>query len=341
VNLVSIIIVNYNGKALLDDCILSIRKTEASESEIIIVDNASTDDSCNYIRNKYPFVKLIELNKNYGFAKANNVGALYASGEFLIFLNSDTVVTKGWLYSLLEVMLSDPSIGAVGSKLMLYNLPGTINSAGANIIFNGNGYDIGFMDRDKKKYNVRSHKGSVCAASMMVRKKEFLDLDGFDPLYFMYFEDVDLCWRYWIAGFKVVYVPDSIVYHHFGGTTGPDLNTPNRVFYSVRNCYFNIIKNYELKNLFFPVLFNIFFHIYKFLTFVSSFKLKAAVSILKAYKSLKTLFPEITKKRKKIQSLRKIDDNFMFEHAIIVKLPIVLKEFLRLRKAPKINHDSL
>jgi GT2 family glycosyltransferase len=81
-----------------------------------------------------------------------------------------------------------------------------VNSAGANIVFNGGGYDIGFMDTNSDKYNAPGPRGAVCAASMMVRREEFLSLGGFDPLYFMYFEDVDLCWRYWLAGYRVLYV---------------------------------------------------------------------------------------------------------------------------------------
>lgn len=330
--LASIIIVNYNGKLFLKECIDAIKCTEASDAELIVVDNASIDGSCNYIREKFPYVRLIALEKNFGFAEANNIGAKYAVGDYLIFLNNDTVVTNGWFNALSKSLLYDPKIGVVGSKVLLYNVPGKINSAGADITFNGGGYDVGFMDNDGKKYSKSCMKGAVCAASMMVRKKEFLYLGGFDPLYFMYFEDVDLCWQYWLSGFKVVYVPDSIVYHRFGGTAGSDRNNPRRVFWGTRNSIFNVLKNYEWRNVFFPLLFNLFFHFGKFILFLFTFKIDVALSILKAYGSCLKNLTKIFKHRKTIQQRRKMPDKYLLDNSVIVTSSKVIKEFFRLKK---------
>jgi len=330
---VSIIIVNYNGKHFLKDCLESIRTSEASGEEIIIVDNASTDGSGEYVRSAFPRVKLMELDRNYGFAEANNRGASVASGTFLIFLNNDTVVTPGWMKALLEAMFSEPLVGAAGSKLLLYNLPGKVNSAGAHIVFNGGGYDIGFMDDDSEKYNVPGPRGAVCAASMMVRRDEFLSLGGFDPLYFMYFEDVDLCWRYWLSGYKVLYAPQSVVHHRFGGTTGSSRHAPLRVFYGTRNSMFNILKNNDLRNIFLPVFFNMLHHTVKFLGFVASLRFKSAVAMIRAYGSLVCHFPEVMRRRKVIQAARKVTDRYLVENSLIISLSSAVKEWLRLKGA--------
>lgn len=334
-SLVSIIIVNYNGKAFIKDCIESIMAAERFKVEILVVDNASTDGSCDFIKNEYPFVNLIELDKNYGFAEANNKGAEVANSEYLIFLNNDTVVTRGWIRAMIDVMSTDPTIGVAGSKLLLYTMPERINSAGANIVFNGGGYDIGFMDRDSEMYKVFGIRGAVCAASMMVRRKEFLNLGGFDTLYFMYFEDVDLCWRYWISKFKVVYVPNSIVYHRFGGTTGSDMHTPLRVFCGTRNSLFNIVKNYELHNIPVPIFFNFFYHFGKLLLFLFTLRVGPALAILKAYGSFFKNILRIIEKRRKVQRKRKIKDNYMFKNSLIINFSETKKEFFRLRKASK------
>jgi GT2 family glycosyltransferase len=204
----SIIIVNFNGKKHLKICLESIKKSEASEEEIIVVDNGSTDGSRAFLDKEYPLVKTVYLEKNYGFARANNIGAQNAAGDYLIFLNNDTCVSAGWCNSLINELLQNSEYGIAGSKLVLMDSPDTINSAGGGIVFNGGGYDIGFLDQDSKKYNKREEKGVVCGASLMVRRKEFIQLKGFDEMYFMYFEDVDLCWRYWLAGYKVIYVPE-------------------------------------------------------------------------------------------------------------------------------------
>jgi len=327
----SIIIVNYNGRFFLKDCLESIRSSEASQEEIIIVDNASTDGSADYIKKEFPHVKLIALDKNYGFALANNIGAEAAAGEYIVFLNNDTVVTPRWLKHLRDVFSSDPTVGAAGSKLLLYHRPERVNSAGANIIFNGGGYDIGFMDIDSDKYNAPGPRGGVCAAAMMVRKKEFLSLGGFDPMYFMYLEDVDLCWRYWLLGYRVLYVPTSIVYHRFGGTAGSDRHAPLRVFYGTRNSIFNIFKNYELKNIPFPFAFNIISHAGKFFALLISLQFRSAWTIPKVYCSFMRYLPQVMKKRKDIQSKRKVSDRYLFEHFLIVSLSATFKEYFRLR----------
>jgi GT2 family glycosyltransferase len=330
---VSVIIVNYNGKHFLKDCLESIQLSEASDAEVIIVDNASSDGSGEYLRREFPSVKVMELDRNYGFAEANNRGAEAASGKFLVFLNNDTVVTRGWLMALLEAMSTEPVVGAAGSKLLLYHLPGKVNSAGANIVFNGGGYDIGFTDDDSPKYNVPGLRGAVCAASMMVRRSEFLSLGGFDPLYFMYFEDVDLCWRYWLWGYKVMFTPQSVVYHRFGGTTGSDRHTPLRVFYGTRNALFNILKNYELRSVIPPLIFSFLYHGVKFLGLVVTLRFKSALALLRAYGSLVRHLPEVLRKREEVQAGRKVSDRFLTENGLIISLAAAVKEWLRLKRA--------
>ncbi len=332
-NLASIIIVNYNGKHFLKDCLESIKASEASNEEIIIVDNASTDGSRDFLRREFPSVKLVELDRNYGFAEANNRGANAASGRLLVFLNNDTVVTSGWFKSLVETLSSDPATGAVGSKLLLYDQRGKVNSAGASIVFTGGGYDVGFMDIDSGKYNIPGPRGAVCAASMMVRKDEFLALGGFDPLYFMYFEDIDLCWRYWLFGYKVMYEPNSVVYHKFGGTSGKSRHTPLRVFYGTRNSIFNILKNDELHNVCAPFFFNVLHHTGKFAFFMATLRLKSALAIVRAYASLARHLPQVLRKRKDIQEKRKVADRYLFKNSLIVSFTSAVREFVRLKKA--------
>jgi len=328
---VSIILVNYNGKAFLKDCLESIKASDASQEEIIIIDNASSDGSCSYIKKEFPYVKLLQQDKNCGFALANNIAAEAALGEYLIFLNNDTVVTPNWLRPLLEMITSDPNIGVVGSKLFFFHQPDLINSVGANIVFNGGGYDIGFMDVDSDKHNTPSPRGAICAAAMMVRKKEFLAFGGFDPIYFMYFEDIDLCWRYWLLGYKVLYIPKSIVYHRFGGVAGSDKHTPIRIFYGTRNSIFNIIKNFELANMPLGLAFNIIYHTGKLLLFLVCLRPKRAWTILMAYWSLVKHIKEIIKKRRNVQRMRKVSDEYLFKNSLVVPLSVVVKEYLRLK----------
>lgn len=298
-----------------------------------MVDNASDDGSVDYVKTNYPWVKVLALDRNYGFARGNNIGAKNAKGKYVVFLNNDTVVTPGWLNELVDVMEKDRDIGIAGSKILLHDTPGKINSAGANITFYGGGYDIGFSDDDSDKYNIAGSRGSICAAAMIVRKDEFLSFSGFDEDYFMYFEDVDLCWRYWLYGKRVKYIPGSVIYHKYGGTSGMYRHTPLRVFYGTRNALFNIIKNYEAYNIPFPLVFSFIYHILRTLYFLVRFEFQLALSMLKAYGSFFRYLPKILAKRSKIQSSRKVNDRYLFNNSIISPFHATLKEFVRLLKA--------
>jgi GT2 family glycosyltransferase len=133
----------------------------------------------------------------------------------------------------------------------------------------------------------------------------------------------------------VVYVPDSVVYHRFGGTTGSEIHTPRRVFCGTRNSIFNIVKNYELQNIPFPLFFNFFYHFGKLLLFLFTLRVESALAILKAYGSFLKNILRIIKKRREVQRKRKIEDDYMFDNSLIVNFTAMKKEFIRLRKALK------
>lgn len=331
---VTICIVNYNGLKYLKGCFDSIAMINypLEQIETITVDNASVDESIEYIKSNYPWVKVLALDKNYGFAKANNIGANIAKSKYIVFLNNDTVVTPDWLNKLVDAMEEDNDLGVVGSKLLFLDKPKKINSAGANITFCGVGYDIGFLDDDSEKYNARGYRGCVCAAAMMVRREEFLNFGGFDEDYFMYSEDIDLCWRYWLYGKRVVYVPNSVVYHKFSGTSGVYRHVLLKVFYGTRNSLFNIIKNYETHNMLLPLSFSFLFHILKTLYFLARFEFNLALSMIKAYCSFLRYMPKMISKREEVQRKRRVRDRYLFDNSLIVTFSDSFKEFLRLLK---------
>ena len=332
---VSICIVNYNGRKYLHDCFESIYRMDYPKEkiEVILADNASMDGSVDFVKDNYPEVRILILEKNYGFAKANNLCAEIANGEYLVFLNNDTVVMPNWIRNLVALLSLDDSVGVVGSKLMLMGQSGKINSAGGNIIFSGGGYDIGFLDNDSEGYNSSAYRGYVCGASMMVRRNEFIDIGMFDEDYFMYCEDVGLCWRYWLFGKKVMYIPESVVYHKFGGTSGRDRNNPLRVYHGTKNAVFNMIKNYELSNL--VLYFSLFFiyNIMQFIWFVVRLKYRDAAALIKAYYMIVAKLPATLKKREGIQRRRKMDDRYLFKAGVIEYPLKTLKEVVRLWSA--------
>jgi GT2 family glycosyltransferase len=332
---VSIIIVNYNGRQYLHDCLASIRQSDAAEAEIIVVDNGSIDGSLEDAQRSFPEISIIRMGRNSGFAEANDVGARSARCDYLVFLNNDTIVTHNWLSPLLITLTTDQTIGVVGSKLLFMDARDRIMSAGLTMLFNGTGYDRGFMERDEGQYDWPGARGAVCGAVMMVRRDEFLSVGGFDADYFLYAEDLDLCWRYWLFGYTVQYVPSSVVYHAFGGTAGPDRHTPLRVFYRVRNGCRNIIKNYELLSIPVPMTFNAVFHLAQSAFFLATCRWKSAWAVVKAYGDCIRTVRSILYARRAVQSRRVIRDRELFADSRIVSLGPAVWELFRLRRIAK------
>jgi GT2 family glycosyltransferase len=234
--LVSIIIVNYNGKSHLEKCLSSLTKSRYQRFEVILVDNNSTDSSVEFVQKNYSFVDIIKLDKNYGFAEPNNIGAKNAKGELLLFLNNDTITTPDSIMELVNVAKEDPDISIFQSLLLKPD--GSVDSSGDFMDLYGRAYSS--RERVEAIRPILSARG----ASMMARKKVFWDLGGFDKNYFVSFEDVDMGLRAWICGFKVVLVPKSIVYH-LGGTTIQKLNSLIS-FHGVKNTLILRLTNFEI-----------------------------------------------------------------------------------------------
>jgi len=234
-SLVSIIIVNYNGKKLLEKCLKSLKAIDYNNYEIILVDNNSTDNSIEFVKNMYPSIIIIKLDKNYGYAEPNNIGAKNAKGDLLLFLNNDTLVKSNFITEILKPIKKDPQIAICQSLLLKSN--SQVDSSGDFVDTLGRVYSSKDKANDIKK--ILSARG----ASMMVRKECFWELGGFDKNFFASYEDVDLGWRAWLWGYKVVLAPDSIV-HHKIGQTSQNLSSTLR-FHGVKNSLVLRLTNFE------------------------------------------------------------------------------------------------
>jgi len=195
-NLVSIIIINYNGKHHLEKCLKSLIQIDYKNYEIILVDNNSSDDSINFVKKFYPSVGIIQLEKNYGFAEPNNIGAKRATGEFLLFLNNDTIVKSNFISELVNVINTDSKIVICQSFLLKPNEE--IDSSGDFVDTLGRAYS------SRKKVSEVREILSARGAAMLVRKESFFDLGKFDKKFFASFEDVDIGWRAWLWGYRVI-----------------------------------------------------------------------------------------------------------------------------------------
>jgi GT2 family glycosyltransferase len=232
----SIIIVNYNGLHNLEQCLNSVLKSNDSDAEIIVVDNASQDGSIEMVKQNFPQVSLICLPENVGFGEGNNRGASQANGDYLAFLNPDTVVESNWLKALIEPLETDPSAGMVTSKILLLNKPETINTCGNDIHISGLTLCRG-MGCPATDYNLLKSVAAISGAAFALRRDLFNTLTGFDPLFFLYMEDTDLSWRVRLAGYRCLFVPNSIVYHDYTLRFGP-----RKIFFQERNRYLMLLK---------------------------------------------------------------------------------------------------
>jgi GT2 family glycosyltransferase len=252
--LVSIVILNYNGKKFLSKCLDSVSKTNYPNFEVILVDNASTDGSAESEVKSLNLsnLKVIHNTRNLGFAEGNNIGARSANGDYVVFLNNDTVVDPEWLKELVSVMESDRNIGAAQSKLIQFDRK-TIDSTGDFINFYGRGWLRGYGEEDKGQYDQKTEIFSARGAGMIVRKQILNKIDYFDSTFFMVCEDIDLCWRIRLNGYTVAFVPKSIIYHFGSGTRKMFEKTAESYYYNVRNCHIMLIKNHDLTNLYLSV----------------------------------------------------------------------------------------
>lgn len=325
--LVSIIILNFNGRKILRKCLLNLNSLSYPKYEVIVVDNGSSDGSVEMVKNLFPNVKLIENKENLGFAEGNNVGAKVARGKYIAFLNNDAFPTPGWLQKLVGTAEKDPKIAIVGSKIYRYGSK-KIESAGAIITYPlGVAPGRGAGERDKGKYSEVEEVAYVGGAALLIRKDVFEKLGGFDSLYFCYHEETDLCWRARLAGYKVIYDPDAIVYH-IGSYTSKE--SYFKIYHINRNRIITNIKNLGTKNLFYWAFFEA---IYAFLLVCGGLILKQLRLHAKAEVQgicwVLCHLPIIIARRYKIQKKRVVTDEAVLKLHPKLSLKQLLREALR------------
>jgi len=297
---VSVIILNYNGRKFLKDCLDTISNQSVDNYEIILVDNNSTDGSVEFVKANYPHVKVIECKENYGFAKGNNIGVTYAKGRYIILLNNDTKVKPNYVEALYKTIKQREDYGLVGTTTLIgdkgFTSRSTLNVIGYWIpkvfkkdieIFGGPGYSLIF---DRKKVPI-----------------------PFDDDYFIYNEDVYLAWLIRLKGYNATHTLESPVWHYGSGTMGS--RSKFMIFHGEKNRLMNLLIFYEGRTFIklFPLflLSMVFVPIRAFILYGSNCYLDAYV---KAYWWVLRNFGIIMDKRKKIQTQRKVRDEEIFKY---------------------------
>lgn len=247
--LVTVIVLNYNGLAHLDQCLPSVlgMAYPRSRLELLLFDNGSSDGSVEHVRQKYPAVRVVAVPRNLGFAEGNNRAVADAKGEYVALLNNDMRVEADWLSSLVKACLCNGGDVCVASRILSWD-GSAIDFGGAGLNFIGWGSQFGLGDSPTVLHKVNGPILFACGGALLISKRLFLDVGGFDPAYFAYFEDVDLGWRLWLKGHSVVMNADAVVYHRHHGTGGM-MPTCFRSLLLERNALYTIFKNYSIRSL--------------------------------------------------------------------------------------------
>lgn len=257
---VSVIILNHNGRDYLGPCLSSVLNSAYEEFEVILVDNGSVDGSLEYIRRYFPEhkrLKVIPLDRNHGFAQGNNIGYQYADRrtKYLICLNNDTEAEPDWIQEIVRKMEQDPLIGAAQPKIRLMSDRAKIDAVGGIMDYYGRTFSLGNRETDRGQYDAVEEIFYASGAAIALKKEVLEEVGLFDPSYFTYYEDTDLCWRIRLAGYNIVLVSTATVYHWGGATTERKGNgdaimaAQFRIFHPCKNHLMTMLKNYSCINI--------------------------------------------------------------------------------------------
>jgi GT2 family glycosyltransferase len=241
---ISVIIVNWNGKHFLEECLGAIRRQTFRDFEAILVDNGSADGSVEFVRAQFPGVQLLALPQNLGFTGGNIAGYAQARGNIVILLNNDTEAHSHWLEEIHQASQRYPEAGSFASKMMYFDERSRVENCGFDLGTAGTTVDLGRDEPDGPAWTQPRKVFGGCGGAVAYRRGMLEDVGFLDPDFFMTYEDADLSFRAQLRGYECVYIPGAIVYHRYRATNS---KTPSRqVFYSQRNIEFVYLKNMPL-----------------------------------------------------------------------------------------------
>ena len=285
---VAVVILNWNGRKYLEQFLPSVLASSYPNLEIIIGDNASTDDSVSFLKANYPQLRIIQNDQNYGFAGGYNRILAQVDADYFILLNSDVEVTENWIYPVVQLMQSESQIAAAQPKILSYHDKKSFEYAGAAgglIDFLGypfcRGRIFDTLEKDLGQYDVAKEVFWASGAALFIKKTAWIEIGGFDEDFFAHMEEIDLCWRLKNRGYQIWYCPDAKVYHVGGGTLNAD--SPFKTFLNFRNNLWMIHKNSSAITAFFKIFIRFFMDFLSLLKFLVEGKTKNAAAISKAH----------------------------------------------------------
>jgi GT2 family glycosyltransferase len=285
---VAIVILNWNGQHYLQKFLPSVLQSAYPNIEIIVGDNASTDGSVSFLRNAFPQVRIIENDQNLGFAGGYNKVLKSVEADYFVLLNSDVEVTPGWIEPVINLMESDKNIAAAQPKLLAYNNKSKFEYAGAAggyldkfgyAFCKGRIFDT--CEEDKGQYDQTSEIFWASGAAFFIKKNCWLESGGLDEDFFAHMEEIDLCWRLKNKGYKIMYCPDSVVYHVGGGTLS--VESPFKTYLNFRNNLLMLQKNLPFARAMLIIFIRFWLDFLSIIKYLANGNLPNAMAVSKAH----------------------------------------------------------
>jgi len=285
---VAAVILNWNGQALLEKFLPGVIKSQYNNLQLIVGDNASTDNSVEFVKTNYPQIRLIVNDHNYGFAEGYRKILEQVEADYYILLNSDVEVPPNWIQPVIDLMQSDPTIAVAQPKIKWQKKKTEFEYAGAAGGFldlhgypfcRGRLFDT--VESDHGQYNDTMEIFWASGAALFIKSKQWKEVGGLDPDFFAHMEEIDLCWRLKNLGYKIVYCPDAEVYHVGGGTL--DANNPYKTYLNFRNNLIILQKNLPLSDAYFRIFIRMSIDFVAWLHFLLQGKTDFAFAVNKAH----------------------------------------------------------
>ena len=245
---VAIVILNWNGKHYLQQFLPFVLFTDYPNYKVVVADNASSDDSIRFLKTTYPDLEIIKLVKNFGFAKGYNEALKEITADYYVLLNSDVETTPGWLTPIIQLLEKNKDFAACQPKILMHKKKALFEYAGgAGGWLDAYGYPFArgrvfdICEEDKGQYNEVAEVFWASGSSLVIKSEVFHQMNGFDEYFFAHQEEIDLCWRMQLSGYKIFCCPQSVVYH-IGGGTLPRGNS-KKTFLNFRNNQIMLAKN--------------------------------------------------------------------------------------------------
>lgn len=329
---VAVVILNWNGKSFLQKFLPTVVQFNPEYAEVVVADNASKDDSIEFLKNNYPAIRLIQFPENSGFAKGYNDALKQIEAEYFVVLNSDVEVTPHWIEPIIELMDSDKNIAVCQPKIISYHQRTHFEYAGAAGGFidkygypfcRGRIFDA--IEEDKGQYNDAIEIFWATGACMFVRASVFHEVGGFDEEFFAHMEEIDLCWRIRNHGYKIFFSPQSKIFHIGGGTLPK--NNPRKTYLNFRNNIMLLYKNAPANQLLQLFLLRFILDGMAGIKFLFTDSFPDCWAVVKAHFYFYSNYFRLRKKRKSTQR------NIVTHHtALIYKGNIAVDYFLKKKK---------